>query len=319
MKAANGPPPALFGDLPLTPVLATQLRSYGLSVPTPIQAAAAMPLLRGTHTLLHAETGSGKTLAYLLPLLSRLHATRPHQLLVVVPSRELAMQTAAVLERYWPHHGTPRATVLTGSEPAEQQAEAMRLRACPVLIATPRPLLRLVRHLAGSDRLHSRRAIRSAGAALVELASRVDAIVLDEADALLVSKQIAMLGPPRRKSYRELSGGKGEVKAPERFSLPAARAVQALLNARSLSPAPKGKGKRGKQMQLVACSATASYRLREELARLGGLQQGARVEVVPARMLSGVHHPEILQCYMQSRPGAYCLLDQRNTPIPLAM
>ena len=55
-----------------------------------------MTLSRGKHALLHAETGSGKTLAYLLPLLARLVPDEPRQVLVVVPSMPLALQTVRV-------------------------------------------------------------------------------------------------------------------------------------------------------------------------------------------------------------------------------
>ena len=69
----------MFGDLPVAGPLAEQLRGSGFEKPTPIQAAAMMPIVRGQHALVHAETGSGKTLAYLLPLLSRCHASKPSQ------------------------------------------------------------------------------------------------------------------------------------------------------------------------------------------------------------------------------------------------
>lgn len=58
----------------------------------------------------------------------------------------------------------------------------------------------------GTDRLYSRRALSVSGAALTKLAAGLIAVVLDEADALLLSKELAIVGPPRRKSYRELSG-----------------------------------------------------------------------------------------------------------------
>ena len=78
----------------------SRLLAENFKVATPIQAAAMMPIHRGEHAVLHAETGSGKTLAYLLPLLSRCHASKPSQVLVVVPSRELAVQIGAVVERF---------------------------------------------------------------------------------------------------------------------------------------------------------------------------------------------------------------------------
>ena len=175
-----------------------------------------MPILRRQHTLLHSDTGSGKTLAYLLPLLCQLHPTRPGQLVVIVPSRELAVQTAAVVERFWPHAGTRRAFVLLPTqEPVSDDWQRVTAAACPVLVATPKPLLRLFKHLGGTDRLHSRNQIRSGGAALTKFASHVQTVVLDEADALLVSKELAQNGPPPK-------GGEQSGRNAELFSQPAA-------------------------------------------------------------------------------------------------
>jgi len=301
VTAVVSAPDRLFGDLPLPAVLSDALLESGFKAPTPIQSVAAMPIYRGDHTLVHSETGSGKTLAYLLPLLSRLHPTRPSQLLIIVPSRELALQTAAVIERFWPHHGTRRAHLAIGGEDPAQQADLISRVACPVLVATPKVLLKLVRHLAGTDRLHSRRALSMSGAALTKLAAGLQAVALDEADALLLTREIAIAGPPRRKSYRELSGGSGDVKAPERFSQPTARALQAIIKARGIATSPRGpivarggggrggsgrggrggkKAKGAKNLQLVACSATASYRLREELGRLLEIDTTDKMQLV---------------------------------------
>ena len=302
-SAADIPPPTLFGDLPLPSALAAPLHKAGIKVPTDIQAASSMPINRGGHVLLHSETGSGKTYAYLLPLLARLHVSRPNQLIIMVPSRELALQTAAVVEQAWPHHGTRRAYVLAGTPPPAQAAESVRKAACPVLICTPRPILAMVKHLGGTDRLHSRRALASSGEALTTLTAKLRAIVLDETDALLLDRELALGGPPKRKSYSEISGGGGTVKAPERFTKPTAKAVQALLKARSAAgradPASRGgrgRGGRGRGgrggrggggrggreagVQLVACSATASYRLREELCRLFEIDRESDLQVI---------------------------------------
>ena len=179
----------VFGDLPLPDAIAAALREASITKPTAIQAASSMAIHRGGHTLLHSETGSGKTLAYLLPILARLHTSRPGQLLIVVPSRELALQTAAVVEQVWPHHGTRRAFALTGTPSPAEAAERLRLAACPVVVATPRPLFSLVRHLAGTDRLHSRRALAASSEALAPLTTWLRAVVLDEASGLLLQPE----------------------------------------------------------------------------------------------------------------------------------
>jgi len=72
------------------------LTARGISAPTPIQQAAIPRALTGESMLLHAETGSGKSLAFLLPALVRLQASfeAGHKVLVVAPTRELAVQLA---------------------------------------------------------------------------------------------------------------------------------------------------------------------------------------------------------------------------------
>ena len=72
------------------------LATRGISAPTPIQQAAIPRALTGESMLLHAETGSGKSLAFLLPALVRLEASYEarHKVLVVAPTRELAVQLA---------------------------------------------------------------------------------------------------------------------------------------------------------------------------------------------------------------------------------
>ncbi|EOD16356.1 hypothetical protein EMIHUDRAFT_210731 [Emiliania huxleyi CCMP1516] len=243
-EEALGAPPPVFGDLPLGDATSAALRGVGITRPTPIQQAAMMRLFRGEHAVIHSATGSGKTLAYLLPLLQRLHTSRPGQLVVVVPSRELALQTAAAVEWAWPHHGTQRAFLLTNtSAPPAELAEAMRVAACPVVVATPRPLLGAVRHLAGTDRLHSRRALRASGGELAAFAARLRAVVLDEADALLLSRQLALAGPPKkmRAGRAALTGEMGRL-----LSLPDADQLPLLTEANAAAPAKRKVGQRGR-------------------------------------------------------------------------
>ena len=84
----------------LVPDLPDQMRAAltarGITAPTPIQQAAIPRALMGESMLLHAETGSGKSLAFLLPALVRLEASNEprHKVLVVAPTRELAVQLA---------------------------------------------------------------------------------------------------------------------------------------------------------------------------------------------------------------------------------
>jgi superfamily II DNA/RNA helicase len=81
--------------------LSTSMRTLGITEPTPIQKTSIAPLTAGLSCILHAQTGSGKTLTYLLPLLKRLLGSdgtvdmTPLQGLIIVPTKELAVQVAA--------------------------------------------------------------------------------------------------------------------------------------------------------------------------------------------------------------------------------
>jgi ATP-dependent RNA helicase DeaD len=94
-------PVTRFDQLGLaTPVLAA-VTDVGYEAPSPIQAASIPPLLAGRDLLGQAQTGTGKTAAFSLPLLSRLDTSRRHpQLLVLTPTRELAIQVAEAMQTY---------------------------------------------------------------------------------------------------------------------------------------------------------------------------------------------------------------------------
>ena len=101
------PAPALslsFDALGLHEGLVRALREVGYETPTPIQEATIPVLLRGSDLLGQAQTGTGKTAAFALPLLSRLDlAQREPQALVLVPTRELAIQVAEAFQKYAAH------------------------------------------------------------------------------------------------------------------------------------------------------------------------------------------------------------------------
>src|SRR5580765_6390645 len=87
-----------FAHFDLQPVLHRALETQGLETPTPIQARAVPALLAGRDVIGQARTGSGKTLAFLLPLVERASpSVRAIQALVLVPTRELAIQVGSVL------------------------------------------------------------------------------------------------------------------------------------------------------------------------------------------------------------------------------
>lgn len=88
-----------FGMQRVRPWLAHALASSDFERPSPIQAAVMPAVAKHRDVVIHAATGSGKTLAYLVPLLSRLEPGRPLQMLVLVPSRELALQVATQIDQ----------------------------------------------------------------------------------------------------------------------------------------------------------------------------------------------------------------------------
>jgi ATP-dependent RNA helicase RhlE len=126
-----------FSELPISPYMKERLSSARFSIPTPVQAAAIPQALEGKDVLATAQTGTGKTLAFLIPVIERLiqHNTPGIAALVLVPTRELAMQ---VVDQYNALRGkqlVPAALVVGGlSEGA--QLSAIR-RGARLVVATP--------------------------------------------------------------------------------------------------------------------------------------------------------------------------------------
>ena len=93
-----------FRDLGLSEAVLRGLEGVGYESPSPIQAATIPVLLSGADMLGQAQTGTGKTAAFALPALSRLDLDgRDPQVLVLVPTRELALQVAEAFQRYAAH------------------------------------------------------------------------------------------------------------------------------------------------------------------------------------------------------------------------
>jgi ATP-dependent RNA helicase DeaD len=94
-------PVSAFADLGLAPAVLAGLVDVGYESPSPIQAATIPVLLAGRDLIGQAQTGTGKTAAFALPLLSMLDvARREPQVLVLVPTRELAIQVAEAFQKY---------------------------------------------------------------------------------------------------------------------------------------------------------------------------------------------------------------------------
>jgi ATP-dependent RNA helicase RhlE len=135
-----------FADLPLVESLQRVLRENGYAKPSPIQAQAIPPLVEGRDLIGCAQTGTGKTAAFALPLLQKLaapyrHAAREVRALILVPTRELAVQVDQSLETYGRHLNVRRALVYGGVS-AVPQIRALK-RGVDFLVATPGRLLDL--------------------------------------------------------------------------------------------------------------------------------------------------------------------------------
>lgn len=159
---------ASFSGLGVAPLLLEGLAALGYEEPTPIQREAIPPLLAGRDLLGQAATGTGKTAAFALPLLQRLPPGDPRpsspSIIVLVPTRELAMQVAEAFHRYGRSLGA-RVVPIYGGQEFSQQIRALR-RGVHVVVATPG---RAIDHL-------RRRTLDF---------SAVMAVVLDEADEML--------------------------------------------------------------------------------------------------------------------------------------
>jgi ATP-dependent RNA helicase DeaD len=132
----------------------------------PIQAEAIAPILQGRDIIGQAHTGSGKTLAYALPILQRVdNHVNGLQALVLVPTRELAVQVAGEFERLARHLPT-RTVAVYGGQSINVQFDKLDRPTTRIIVATPGRLL---------DHLERR---------TVDL-DRVRFVVLDEADRML--------------------------------------------------------------------------------------------------------------------------------------
>jgi superfamily II DNA/RNA helicase len=143
---SNEPEPILatsFEELGVADELVAVLASQGIKAPFPVQAITIPDAIAGRDVCGKAKTGSGKTLAFGLPLLMRLGPPSPRRPrgLVLVPTRELAIQVAEVLEPLAESMGK-RAVVLYGGADIERQIKKLN-KGVDVVIATPGRLIDL--------------------------------------------------------------------------------------------------------------------------------------------------------------------------------
>ncbi|MFV0283551.1 MAG: DEAD/DEAH box helicase [Castellaniella sp.] len=159
-----------FDTLGLDPRLVAALRDLGIDTPTSVQSSAIPQALSGHDLMVSSQTGSGKTAAFMLPALQRLShragaGGRGVQVLVLTPTRELAMQVADAARAYGKQIDGLRIATVVGGMPYGAQIKSLSRRV-DVLVATPGRLI---------DHLQARR---------VNL-STVQTLVLDEADRML--------------------------------------------------------------------------------------------------------------------------------------
>ena len=126
-----------FTDLALADAVLKALQDVGYETPSPIQAATIPHLLAGSDVVGQAQTGTGKTAAFALPILSKidLHVMTP-QALVLVPTRELAIQVAEAFQRYATHMKGFHVLPVYGGQSYTPQLHSLR-RGVHVVVATP--------------------------------------------------------------------------------------------------------------------------------------------------------------------------------------
>src|SRR5690348_405297 len=127
-----------FAELALAPELCRALSGLGYEEPTPIQRAAIPPLLEGRDLVGQAATGTGKTAAFALPVLQRIlreGGLAGPRALVLVPTRELAVQVSEAMHRYGRGIGA-RVLPIYGGQPIGRQLRALD-RGADVVVATP--------------------------------------------------------------------------------------------------------------------------------------------------------------------------------------
>jgi ATP-dependent RNA helicase DeaD len=130
-------PASEFSALGVDTAVLQALTDLGYEVPTPIQAATIPPLLAGSDVLGQAQTGTGKTAAFALPVLSRtdLGRTQP-QALVLVPTRELAIQVAEAFQSYAAHMDGFHVLPIYGGQSYTPQIKGLK-RGAHVVVGTP--------------------------------------------------------------------------------------------------------------------------------------------------------------------------------------
>jgi ATP-dependent RNA helicase DeaD len=126
-----------FGELGLSAPILQALAAVGYETPSPIQAQTIPLLLSGCDLLGQAQTGTGKTAAFALPILAQIDLARASpQALVLVPTRELAIQVAEAFQRYAAHLQGFHVLPIYGGQSYVPQLKGLK-RGVHVIVGTP--------------------------------------------------------------------------------------------------------------------------------------------------------------------------------------
>ncbi len=225
-----------FPSLGLSDALLATLRKLDYATPTPIQAQTIPLLLAGRDVLGQAQTGTGKTAAFALPLLDRIDlSSRQPQVLVLTPTRELAIQVAEAFEKYAANTPGLRVAPIYGGQDYQIQFRQLD-RGVHVVVGTP-----------GRVMDHMRRGSLKLG--------ELQCLVLDEADEMLRmgfaedvewvltqvpgNRQMALFSATMPKPIREIA--KQHLKDPAEITITQKTATADTINQRYIVAAPHQK------------------------------------------------------------------------------
>jgi len=152
-------------NIPLSEKTKKNLRQTGYHQLTNIQLQTIPFVLEGKDIIAQSQTGTGKTAAFLIPILERLEVISQPQVLVLVPTRELALQVSEEARKLSPHSNLQVAAVY-GGEPIHKQLQAFR-RGVDVIIGTPGRII---------DHIFTRKSFRL---------DHLKFVVLDEVDEMI--------------------------------------------------------------------------------------------------------------------------------------
>jgi len=216
-----------FSELGLPEPLLQSVTDAGYETPSPIQTACIPLLLEGRDLVGQAQTGTGKTAAFALPLLARVRLEeRAPQLLVLTPTRELAIQVAEAMQVYAHHLPDFHVLPIYGGQAYDVQLRHLK-RGVHVIVGTPgRVMDHMRRGSLKTDRLH--------------------ALVLDEADEMLrmgfiddvnwvlehipEERQIALFSATMPKAIREVASR--HLRDPKEISIKSSTATAATIRQR---------------------------------------------------------------------------------------